>query len=164
MPLGIDFTQIFLHLFNVAILFVGLYILLYAPVKKFMQEREDHYKAMDEEANKKVNDANAVHEKYTERMKNIDGEIAQKKQQATAEMNEFRAAKEKEAKESAERIVAGAKEKADAESRKIIETAKDEITAMVEEATRKVVQDETVSGAFDTFLDDAERSVQDGNA
>ena len=164
MPLGIDFTQIFLNLFNVAILFVGLYILLYAPVKKFMQEREDHYKAMDEEANKKVNDANAVHEKYTERMKNIDGEIAQKKQQATAEMNEFRAAKEKEAKESAERIVADAKEKADAESRKIIETAKDEITAMVEEATRKVVQDETVSGAFDTFLDDAERSVQDGNA
>ena len=66
------------------------------------------------------------------------------------------AAKEKEAKESAERIVADAKEKADAESRKIIETAKDEITAMVEEATRKVVQDETVSGAFDTFLDDAE--------
>ena len=97
-------------------------------------------------------------------MKNIDGEIAEKKQQATAEMNEFRAAKEKEAKESAERIVADAKEKADAESRKIIETAKDEITAMVEEATRKVVQDETVSGAFDTFLDDAERSVQDGNA
>ena len=55
-------------------------------------------------------------------------EEAQKKQQATAEMNEFRAAKEKEAKESAERIVADAKEKADAEYDKFKERTQNELT------------------------------------
>ena len=44
MPLGIDFAQIFLHLFNVVILFGGLYFILYSPVKKFMDKREEYYK------------------------------------------------------------------------------------------------------------------------
>ena len=42
MPLGIDITQILLHMFNVVILFGGMYIILYSPVKKFMKQREEH--------------------------------------------------------------------------------------------------------------------------
>ena len=38
-PLNIDWQQILLHLFNFLILFGGLYLLLYRPVKAFMDKR-----------------------------------------------------------------------------------------------------------------------------
>ena len=50
LPLNIDFQQILLHLFNFAILGFGLYILLYKPVKDFLEKRQEHYEAMDAEA------------------------------------------------------------------------------------------------------------------
>ena len=39
LPLNIDFQQILLHMLNIVLLFGGLYLLLYKPVKKFMDER-----------------------------------------------------------------------------------------------------------------------------
>ena len=44
MPLGLNFTQIFLHLFNFLLLFAILYFLLYKPVKNFMIHRQEVYK------------------------------------------------------------------------------------------------------------------------
>ena len=49
-PLNIDWQQILLHLFNFTILFGALYILLYKPVKNFMDGREAHYADMDSKA------------------------------------------------------------------------------------------------------------------
>ena len=45
--LGIDIQQILLHLLNFVILFTGLYVLLYGPVKKFMDSRIEEYKKQD---------------------------------------------------------------------------------------------------------------------
>lgn len=39
-PLNVDWQQILLHLFNFIILFGGLWLLLYKPVKDFMAKRE----------------------------------------------------------------------------------------------------------------------------
>jgi F-type H+-transporting ATPase subunit b len=50
LPLNIDIQQILLHLLNFTILFGILYFLLYSPVKKFMEKREQYYKDMDAEA------------------------------------------------------------------------------------------------------------------
>lgn len=49
-PLNIDWQQILLHLFNFLILFGGLYLLLYRPVKAFMDKRTAYYADMDAEA------------------------------------------------------------------------------------------------------------------
>ena len=49
-PLNIDWQQILLHLFNFTILFGALYILLYKPVRDFMENREAHYAEMDSKA------------------------------------------------------------------------------------------------------------------
>ena len=45
-PLNIDWQQILLHLFNFAILAGGLYLLLYRPVKQFMERRQTHYEEL----------------------------------------------------------------------------------------------------------------------
>ena len=57
MPLNIDWQQILLHLFNFAILAVGLYLLLYKPVKKFMDNRTKYYEDLDNEAKEKLKTA-----------------------------------------------------------------------------------------------------------
>ena len=41
LPLNIDIQQILLHLLNFTILFAGLYFILYKPVRKFMDAREE---------------------------------------------------------------------------------------------------------------------------
>ena len=115
--LGIDITQILLHLFNVAILFTGLYILLYSPVKKFMKQREDYYKGLDDSANTKLAEAEEMKSQYAEKLKEVD------------------------------HIVAG---------------ARDTIVSMVEDATKKVVLTGDMSEAYDMFLDEAERSTDNG--
>ena len=44
-PLNIDWQQILLHLFNFIILAGGLYLLLYKPVKNFMEKREANWQS-----------------------------------------------------------------------------------------------------------------------
>ena len=43
-PLNIDWQQILLHLLNFSVLTLGLYLLLYKPVKNFMEERAEYYR------------------------------------------------------------------------------------------------------------------------
>ena len=50
LPLNIDIQQILLHLLNFVILFGLMYFILYKPVRKFMDQRAEYYKKMDEEA------------------------------------------------------------------------------------------------------------------
>ena len=61
-PLNIDFQQILLHLLNFAILGGGLYLLLYKPVKQFMEKREAYYRQEhdDAQADKLVADAHVA--------------------------------------------------------------------------------------------------------
>ena len=48
-PLNIDWQQILLHLLNFAILAGGLYLLLYKPVKAFMEQRQAYYQGIVEQ-------------------------------------------------------------------------------------------------------------------
>ena len=49
-PLNIDWQQILLHFFNFSILVGGLYLLLFKPVKNFMEKRTKHYADMESAA------------------------------------------------------------------------------------------------------------------
>ena len=49
-PLNIDWQQILLHLLNFVILAGGLYLLLYKPVKAFMEKRQQYYQEQDAKA------------------------------------------------------------------------------------------------------------------
>ena len=158
MPLGIDFTQIFLHMFNVVLLFGGLYIILYAPVKKIMQDRENHYKEMDESAKNKLAEAEQKNDEYEEKLKNVEVEISQQKKKASLDIANMRSNAEAEARDAAGKILEDAKRDAENQRKAIVASAKKDITEMVEEATRKVVLASNTSEAYDMFLDNAERS------
>ncbi|SEP81955.1 ATP synthase B/B' CF(0) [Lachnospiraceae bacterium NE2001] len=158
MPLGIDFTQIFLHLLNVVILFVGLYLILYKPVLSFMQAREDHYKEMDEKAKKTLAEAEEKNAEYVKKLKDVDNEIAQQRKKASFDLGVMRSNAEADARNAASKIIEDAKRDAENQRKAIIDSAKKDITEMVEDATRKVVLSGNTSEAYDMFLDNAERS------
>ena len=158
MPLGIDITQILLHMFNVVLLFTGLYLILYSPIRKFMEQREQQYKEMDESAKNKLAEAEKKNAEYEEKLKNVDTEIYQQRKKASVDLAEMRSNAEAEARNSANKIIEDAKRDAENQKQAIIQSAKKEITEMVEEATRKVVLTNDTSEAYDMFLDNAERS------
>ena len=61
MPLNINFQQILLHALNFVILAVGLYVLLYGPVVKFMDKRRAYFADMEKKYGK---EAGAVLKEY----------------------------------------------------------------------------------------------------
>ena len=161
MPLGIDFAQIFLHLFNVVILFGGLYFILYSPVKKFMDKREEYYKGLDEEANRKLAEAEAKNAEYSEKIGLLDEELAAKRAEAEKDLQQMKHEKEQEAKAQGAEIIKKAEDTANEQRRLILQGAKDDVRKIVELATEKIVLENTQDANIEAFLEEAERGVAD---
>lgn len=161
MPLGIDFVQILLHVFNVVILFGGLYFLLYSPVRKFMEKREEHYRQMDEEKNTALLEADKLKKEHETALLGLSEEIAQKKRDAAKEIEDLRSKKVKEAQEEAGRIISKAEAEANRRRKEIVDGAKDDITGLIAEAADKIMISGDTESCYDAFLDDAEKSIAD---
>ena len=75
-PLNIDWQQILLHLLNFVILAGGLYLLLYKPVKAFMEKRQQYYQEQDAKAAKTLADAEKIAAEVRQQLKNADADAA----------------------------------------------------------------------------------------
>ncbi len=168
MPLNIDWQQILLHLLNFLILAVGLYFILYKPVKKFMKKREDDYAAREEKTAEALKDAESSRAEYEDKLARAEEEIASLKKSAAAETEAVRAERLRDAETEAEGIVAAARGKAQEEKRKIIEGVGTEIRDIVGSMAEKVVASDKVklssglNDAYEEFLSAAEKDVNDG--
>ena len=116
MPLNIDFQQIFLHLLNFTILLGGLYFLLYRPVKDFMAKRTAYYEDLDRQAKERLAEAERSQEAYRQKLDQADAEIRQKNEQAQQAALDAAEAQLGQAREEAGRILARAREEAQAEA------------------------------------------------
>lgn len=162
MPLGIDFVQILLHFFNVVILFGGLYILLYAPVKKFMDARTKQLRELFEDTEQAREKAEAKEAEYTEKIKKAEEEIAQQKKDAAKELEEMKKRQTAEARAEAKQILSDAREQGERERKAIVSGAKEDIAGMIEETARKLIGDGSEGDPYDSFVKEAERSRSDG--
>ena len=79
LPLNIDLQQIFLHMLNFVILVGGLYFILYAPVKKFMDQRTAHYAEMDKAAADKLAAAEKLEADHQAQLDKLDDELRQRR-------------------------------------------------------------------------------------
>ena len=163
MPLGIDFTQILLHLFDVIILFVGLYILLYAPVKAFMQKRSDYYADLEKDTKAALEEANAKKAEYEEKLAAVEQEIEEQRKAANSEIAAMKREQSEAAKEEARKILESARENGEKQKLMIISGAREDITHMIEEATRKVMAGEASADPYEDFIRNAERSRANGH-
>lgn len=151
MPLNIDWKQILLHLFNFVLLFAILFFLLYKPVKKFMDKRMQYYKDMDDDANKKLEDAEEMKKAYEDKLSVVDEEIAGKKRDADLLAEKERQEAVARAEKEAGAIIKKARADGEAEKKKIIDGAQAEIVGIVTEACKKAVSADP-SAAMDGFL------------
>ncbi|MCD8049697.1 MAG: ATP synthase F0 subunit B [Clostridia bacterium] len=140
-PLNIDWQQILLHLFNFAILGGGLYLLLYKPVKDFMDKRVQYYSEMEQKANETLSEAEKLKGDYAAQIEKADDEIAEKKAKAAKDAEALAEEKIKEASEQAVKIIADAEENAALEKQKMITSARQEIVELAAAATKKLVKE-----------------------
>ena len=85
MPLNIDWQQILLHVFNLVILTGGLYFLLYAPIKKFIEKREEEYRRLDSETKERLSSAEAMENEAKQRLEGVESEILRMRAKADEE-------------------------------------------------------------------------------
>ena len=162
MPLNIDWQQILLHLFNFLILGVGLYLLLYKPVKKFMKKREDAYAEREADTAKAKEDAENSRREYYDKLARAEEEIAGLRKQAALDAENAGKAIVGEARADAEKIVADARAAAVKEHDRIVGKAGDDIRDIVGKIAEKVGPANDVDAAYEEFLAAAEKGKQDG--
>lgn len=157
-PLNIDWQQILLHMLNFSILTLGMYVLLYNPVKNFMDARAVRYNKVHVEASEKLEQAEALKQSYEQRLANIDKELEAHKAQAMQEAETEVKKILQDAEEQAAKMIAHAQATAKLEREKILEDVQQEITDMAISATERLLAQST-SDAFDEFLDSVEKGV-----
>ena len=154
-PLNIDWQQILLHLLNFAILFFVLYLILYKPVKKFMDKRKAGYLEMEEKTKANLAVSEQTKAEYETKLQEAKAEAEEIRhhalEEAEGQAKEFLA----QAHEEADQIIAKAQQQAEDERNRIVAETGEEIERLAKDAAKRAIFENT-SDAFDSFLDAAE--------
>ena len=163
MPLNINIQQILLHALNFVILAVGLYLLLYGPVVKFMEKRRAYFADMEKEAQEKQQKLDELEKEYTEKLENVNDEIHKLHAEAMEKLDEEKKLSLEHAKAEADEIVAAAQRQAQAEKEKALRSTRREIAGMVADAAEKLMINkntpENDSALYDRFIDSTEEEA-----
>ena len=154
-PLNIDWQQILLHLFNFTILAGGLYLLLYRPVKEFMQKRDAYYQGINDQAEQLKQQADQLKKDYQQKLSEADSEITQKRADVQKQLEAFRQQQVSQAEKQAQAILQKAKESADREHEQMLSKASKELTDLAVSAAEKIVLKDQ-GDPYDQFLNLAE--------
>lgn len=160
-PLNIDWQQILLHLFNFAILAAGLYLLLYKPVKDFMNKRLDYYQHMSEQAQESLEKAALKEREWDVKMAVVDEEIQKKEEDARKELSQETDWMKTQTQMQCERLIAQAKENAEREREKILSETKKEAAEFAIQAVEKLLGS-TSEKSLDNFLETDGECEHDG--
>ena len=155
-PLNIDWQQILLHLFNFAILGGGLYLLLYRPVKQFMDQRQAYYQNLHQEAEQVKEQADRMKADYQSKMSQVEKTIARRQADAEQELEQLRSQQVADAKQEAEEILAKAQENAQREKTEMISKASKELVDIAVTAAEKIALGAD-GDPYEQFLTLAER-------
>ena len=160
MPLNIDWQQILLHLFNFVLLFTIMYLLLYKPVKKYMQKRSDYYKDLDKQSKDTLDAAKDSKTQYEDQLKNVSQECDALKDQAQKDASALSESIIADAKIEAQKIIENAKVGAERERKLALDEVNKEIPKLVTDAASKIICKSTDS-AYEDFLNTVEGSEKD---
>ena len=152
MPLNIDLQQILLHWMNLAILTGGLYFLLFEPVKKFMEQREAHYRELDRQAADKLAEAEQLKADHQARLDRADEEIRQERVRAQQAAAQSAQEQLDQAQEQAEHIVAKAKAEAEQRRERALRESQKEMRELAAKAAKKLAA-KPGADFIDQFLD-----------
>lgn len=159
--LRIDFNLIF-TVINILVLFGGLWLVLFKPVKKILKERQEEADREYDTAKQKQADADATKEKYDASLAEIDqtrkDTLDEARKKADEEYQRIIGHAEAQAKDITDRATT----EAENQKKKILKSANEQIADMVVEAAGKVAG--SAEGAdFDRSLYDEFLSKKAGD-
>jgi len=125
--LGLSLTKVLLHILNFAILFTCLWLILYKPVKKAVQERQDRIAKEKQEAEENLRASEEARTESERRLDAIDEEIAEKRRTSDAAAAAAYDETIGKAEARAATIIQEAEARAKEQTERAIEGAKDEI-------------------------------------
>lgn len=140
-PLNIDWQQIVLHLLNFVILAGGLYLLLYKPVKSFMDQRTEYFRTQEETARKQIQEAKEAAEQYKKRIAGVEQEIEEMKDKARAEASKEADRELKSARIEAEKIVEAARKSAELEKQRAVTKANQQIASLAADTIKMLLEE-----------------------
>ena len=140
--MDIHLVDIVIHIVNIVVLFVVLRILLYKPVKKFMQAREDRLKAEKQEVIDSRAETEELKKQYEEKLadaqneaKNIIRESGEKAQAQGAQII-------REAEDKAAHILSDAEIEAQKVKDKAAESMKQDVVSAAADMASKILSRE----------------------
>lgn len=151
LPLNIDWHQIVLHLFNFMILVLGLYLLLYKPVKSFMEKRENHYRQMEQDTKEALENAKTIESKWNEQIAMIKEEKQHQIDNMDKKFKEEQLLIQKQTEAKCNSMIKEAQELATQEKNKILHQAKSEVANIAIEAVQKLLDSEK-NDSIDSML------------
>lgn len=155
-PLNIDWQQILLHLFNFLLLAGGLYLLLYKPVRDFMESRKAYYAGLEEAAKAEKAAAEQEHAHYTAQLDAARDEIDRMKKDAMETARQEIEAQMEEARNKQRELLLKTRAEANQEKEKILAEANAQIESMVYAAMDKLIVP-AGTDPLDDFLDRAQK-------
>ena len=164
MPLNIDIVQILLHMLNFVILAGGLTLLLFKPVKKFMEERKKYFEDKEKEIADGVANNAKLKEEYENKIATVNAEIDEMKLNAKNETAQTAKEYLNSAQEKAAAIISEAEAEAEDRKEHILDSAQTEIGELVVEATQKLLETNANSDRthelYDEFIKSMVRNAQ----
>ena len=155
-PLNIDVHQILLHMLNFVILAGGLYLLLYGPVKQFIETRKNSYLQREEEFQRAEAAAKEAEAACLKRIEDMDRELEEEHSRRVQETEKTVAQMLENAKRQADEILSAAEAQAKKKRKAAEQELEHELVSLAENAMEKLMQ-ESDSNLMDDFLQEAER-------
>lgn len=146
--------DILLHLFNFLILAVGMTLLIYKPVRKFIDERRDNIQKEIKKGEELQESAKAKLEEYHEKLADAEREASQIKENTLSEAESEKQRILAEANAEAERIVDTAKKDGDELRKQTVDEVKNEVTDAVIDIASKVIGREVSKEDNQRIIDD----------
>ena len=135
-------VDIVIHILNIIVLFFVLRILLYKPVKKFMQAREDRIKAEKQEIADSRAEIDELKKQYGEKLADTESEAKEIMRDAAEKAQMQSANIIKEAEEKAKNILTGADIKAEDAKNKAAQSIKQDVVSAAAEMAAKILSRE----------------------
>jgi len=152
--LGLSWSKLLLHLLNFTILFVCLWLILYKPVKKAVQDRQDRIAKEKEETEANLRASEEAKAESERRLGEIDTEIAEKKKASDEEAAKAYEDMVAKANERAAEIIRDAEKEAAAKANRAIEGAKEELRDMAVSLAENIIASK-IDDVDDKMIDDA---------
>ncbi|MBQ2307497.1 MAG: ATP synthase F0 subunit B, partial [Clostridia bacterium] len=155
MPLNIDIVQVLLHMLNFVILAGGLTLILFNPVRKFINERQKRFEEQETENRKNAEEYKRLKEEYEAKLVAFEEETAAARVQAERDAADIAKKYIDSSRAEAAAIISKAEQDAEKRKEQILDSAQTEIGELVIGAAQKLLTEtatpERTEALYDAF-------------